>query len=75
MAAKVVTQPEFRSDPPVVFFEGTYNLRSDTGVSYDLDHKTGRFAMIRPADATRAAAAVRIVVNWLDDVRRQTAQK
>jgi serine/threonine protein kinase/dipeptidyl aminopeptidase/acylaminoacyl peptidase len=72
MSAKVTTQPEFRSNPPTVLFDGIYNLRSETGVTYDVDHKTGRFLMLRPAgqEAGAPAARVRVIVNWLDELRR-----
>ncbi|HEX5215102.1 MAG TPA: protein kinase [Vicinamibacterales bacterium] len=68
MVAAVTTKPEFRSNPPQVLFEGIYNLRSDTGMTYDVDSKTGRFAMLRPAGqaAGAAAARVRVVMNWIE---------
>jgi len=72
MVATVTTRTEFRSNPPQLLFEGVYNLRSDTGMSYDVDRITGRFAMLRPAGQTADAPAprVRVVVNWIDEVRR-----
>ena len=72
MVATVTTRTEFRSNPPQLLFEGVYNLRSDTGMSYDVDRTTGRFAMLRPAGQTADAPAprVRVVVNWIDEVRR-----
>ena len=51
-----------------------YNLRTDAGVSYDVDVKTGRFLMIRPADPLRdTPSSVRIVLNWMDLVRHTSA--
>ncbi len=72
MSATVTTQPEFRSNPPTVLFDGVYNLRSETGMTYDIDRKTGRFAMLRPAGQAPGAPAsrVRVIVNWLDEFRR-----
>jgi eukaryotic-like serine/threonine-protein kinase len=66
MSATVAPRPEFRSNPPTVLFDGIYNLRSDTGITYDVDLKTGRFLMLRPAGQTPGAPAarVRVIVNW-----------
>jgi hypothetical protein len=72
MTATVTTSPEFRSNPPAVLFDGVYNLRSETGITYDIDPKTGRFLMLRPAGQAAGApvARVRVVMNWLDEMRR-----
>ncbi len=77
MSAKITTTPAFRSNPPVVLFDGVFNLRSDTGMTYDLDRKSGRFAMLRPAGqaAGAPAARVRVMLNWLQEVRRATKQQ
>jgi len=73
MTARVTTKPEFRSNPPTLLFNGAYNLRSDTGMTYDIDRTTGRFVMLRPAGQTPGgpAARVRLIVNWLDEFRRK----
>ena len=71
MAVSVMTQPEFRSNPPATLFDGVYNLRSDTGISYDIDRTTGRFLMLRPAGQTAdAPPIVRVIVNWTEKIRR-----
>jgi outer membrane protein assembly factor BamB len=74
MSAKVITRPDFRSHPPTVLFDGLFNLRSETGMTYDVDAKTGRFAMLRPAGhaAGAPAARVRVMLNWLEEVKRAT---
>ena len=70
-SAKVTTRPEFRANPPAMLFDGVYNLRSDTGMTYDIDRKTGRFAMLRPSGQTPGARSqVRVMLNWLDSLRR-----
>ena len=76
MSAKVTTRPEFRSDTPTVLFDGVFNLRSETGMTYDIDRKTGRFAMLRPAaqGPGTPSARVRVILNWIEAVR-QAAQK
>ena len=72
MVTAFTAGPEFRSAPPTVLFEGVYNLRSDTGMTYDVDLRTGRFAMLRPAGQTPGAPAarVRVIVNWFDEFTR-----
>jgi hypothetical protein len=72
MVASVVPGPEFRSNPPMLVFEGIYNLRSDTGVSYDIDRTTGRFAMLRQVGqlAGAPAARVRVLMNWIDQLQK-----
>lgn len=74
MSAKVTRRPDFRSHPPTVLFDGLFNLRSETGMTYDVDAKTGRFAMLRPAGhaAGAPAARVRVMLNWLEEVKRAT---
>ena len=60
---------------PVVLFHGVYNLQSETGESYDVDPKTGRFLMIRLADehASDPATVLRVVLNWSAEMRRLVA--
>ena len=71
MSATVTTSQGFRSNPPTLLFEGVYNLRSDTGMTYDVHPKTGRFVMLRPAGQTPGVTnRVRVILNWLDHVRR-----
>ncbi len=53
----VVSREPFRAGTPEKLFDGIYNLRSDTGVSYDVDPRTGRFLMTRLADTTVSARA------------------
>ena len=72
MSAAVTLTPEFRSNPPTVLFDGIYNLRSETGMTYDIDPVTGRFAMLRPAGQTPGGPTprVRLIVNWLEEFKR-----
>jgi len=68
MSAQVETSPSFKSGTPHRLFNGIYNLRSASGVSYAVDPKGGRFLMIRTAEDT--TAQVEVVVNWFDELRR-----
>jgi serine/threonine-protein kinase len=75
MSVAVETRPAFQAGTPKTLFNGTYNLRSNSGVSYDVDPKGGRFLMIRPAEYSTTPAQVRVVVNWFEDLRRLAPMK
>ncbi len=43
----------------------------DSTEIYDINPKTGKFAMLRPAGQAGAPAPrVRVIVNWLEEFRR-----
>jgi eukaryotic-like serine/threonine-protein kinase len=69
MSVAVETRTAFQAGTPRRLFNGIYNLRSNSGVSYDVDPKGGRFLMIRPAEDI-TAPQVRVVVNWDHELRR-----
>jgi serine/threonine protein kinase/Tol biopolymer transport system component len=54
----------FESSPPAQVMAGIYNLRTETGITYDVDPKTDRFLMIRLAGDGAAAHSLRLIVNW-----------
>jgi serine/threonine protein kinase/Tol biopolymer transport system component len=70
MSVDVSTTPSFQSSLPKRLFNGIYNLRNNSGVSYDVDPKGERFLMIRPAANDAASAPIRVVTNWFDELRR-----
>jgi serine/threonine-protein kinase len=74
MHVNVVSGDSFGTDTPAKLFDGVENVRSDTGVSYDVDPKTGRFLMTRSADPTAAPSVttLNVVVNWFEELRRLT---
>ncbi|HWK11698.1 MAG TPA: protein kinase [Vicinamibacterales bacterium] len=74
MQATVAAGESFAAETPTKLFDGLFNLRSDTGVSYDVDPKTGRFLMTRPADLTASASvsSLDVVLNWVEELRRLT---
>lgn len=53
----------FRAGNPRHLFDGLYNSGIESGRSYDVDPRTGRFLLIRPIDADRTDRTVRIVLN------------
>jgi len=66
--------PTFEAGKPVNLFDGIFDLRTSSGVTYDVDPKGGRFLMIRPAEAS-TAPSVMIVLNWFDELRRLVPTK
>ena len=45
-------------------FDALYNLGIESGRSYDVDPKTGRFLIVVPAGDGAASGVVRVVLNW-----------
>ena len=70
MGAAVDASQSFKAGTPQKLFGGTFNLRSNSGVSYDVDPKSGRFLMIRPAEDYAAVAQVQVALNWFGELRR-----
>jgi serine/threonine protein kinase/Tol biopolymer transport system component len=69
MAVAVETRTTFEAKPPVMLFDGVYNLRTDTGISYAVAPKGDRFLMIRLTQEN-AASNVTVVTNWFAELRR-----
>jgi hypothetical protein len=72
MAAAIRTSPAFQAGAPKLLFDGAYNLRVETGITYAVHPKTGKFLMIRPAtaDGSLRPASLRLVLNWLSEQRQ-----
>jgi serine/threonine protein kinase/Tol biopolymer transport system component len=54
----------FQAGKPRPLFDALYNLGIESGRSYDVDPKTGRFLIVVPADGGSTSAVVRVVLNW-----------
>jgi len=74
MSVTCETSPAFHAGAPKELFKGIFDLRSNSGVTYDIDPKSGRFLMIRPAQETSAATQMRMVLNWFEELRRALPQ-
>ena len=61
---------EILAGPPKVMFNEVYDLRSNTGETYDVDPHGGRFLMTRPPKEDSSTAQVRIVLNWFGELQR-----
>jgi serine/threonine-protein kinase len=74
MRVSVSTRGSFQANTPVKLLDGVYNLQADSGFTYDLNRKAGRFLMMRPADAAAASpSTITVVLNWFDEVQRLVA--
>jgi len=54
----------FRAGKAHPLFDALYNLGIESGRSYDVDPKTGRFLTVVPAEGATASGVVRVVLNW-----------
>ena len=70
MAVTCEFSPTFHAGTPKELFKGVFDLRSNSGVTYDVDPKGGRFLMIRPTGGTTEATQTKVVVNWFEEVKR-----
>jgi eukaryotic-like serine/threonine-protein kinase len=66
MAVAVQTAGALVAAKPVLVLRGMYDLQSETGLSYAVDPRTGRFLMLRLSapEASAPRTSFRIVVNW-----------
>jgi hypothetical protein len=64
MAVPIAAGQTFRAGSPRPLFDGIYNSGIQSGRSYHVDPKTGRFLLVRPVSDSRAAGTVRIILNW-----------
>jgi len=51
-------------------FEGVYNSGIESGRSYDVDPKTGRFLLVTPARDRIPTGTIRVILNWDADLPR-----
>ena len=69
MSVTISTRPSFHASTPTNLFGGIFDLRTNTGITYDVDPKGNRFLMIRPVEES-TAPSVMIVLNWFEELRR-----
>jgi eukaryotic-like serine/threonine-protein kinase len=69
MRVPVIAADPFQTGLPVQVFDGVYNLRSDTGVSYTPHPDGTRLLMTRSADVI-SAGSVRVMTRWFDELRK-----
>jgi hypothetical protein len=69
MRVPIVSTDPFEVGLPVQLFDGVYNLRSDTGISYQPHPDGARLLMLRAADVT-ASSSIRVMTGWFEELRR-----
>jgi Tol biopolymer transport system component/tRNA A-37 threonylcarbamoyl transferase component Bud32 len=69
MRVPVAAGDPFQAGLPVLLFDGVYNLRSDTGISYQPHPDGTRLLMTRSADVI-SAGSIRVITGWFDELRK-----
>ena len=72
MAVSIDTRSTFTPKTPTVLFDGVYNLRSDTGISYAVAPTGDRFLMIR-LTGENVTSTMFVVTNWFAELKRLTS--
>jgi serine/threonine-protein kinase len=70
MVAAIEPGSTFRNGSPQLLFDGLYNLRSESNVSYDIDQKSGRFLTIRVAEDAAQMTTIRLALDWTSQLAR-----
>jgi serine/threonine-protein kinase len=63
-AVPIGEAPAFHAGKPQPLFDGIYNSGIESGRSYDVDPKTGRFLLVVPTREPRTTDVIRVVLNW-----------
>ena len=72
--ASIDTSKGFTQTTPRLILRGAYNLRSDTGRTFDVDPTNGRILMVRPVVDQKAKTSVRVVLNWFEELKSKFSQ-
>ncbi len=64
MSATVVAGDAFEASTPAMMFDGAYEMRTDSAVTYSLDAASGRILMIQPVDREASTDAIQVLLNW-----------
>ena len=72
MAVAVQAADALIASKPVLVLRGMYDLQSETGLSYTVEPRTGRFLMLRLSapETSTPRTSFRIVVNWADHLQQ-----
>ena len=68
MAVPIAEGPSLRAGNARPLFDGIYNSGIESGRSYDLDPRTGRFLLVLPFRESLSTGLVRVVLNWDADL-------
>jgi hypothetical protein len=69
MSARVQTSPDFAAQQPEVMFEG--NFVNVFGIEYALFPDGNHFVMIKADEPQSPPAELNVIVNWLEELKRQ----
>ena len=52
-----------------MLFDGIYEMRTDSAVTYSVDTTRSRFMMLRPSEDDMKAEVVSVLLNWGSSLR------
>jgi serine/threonine protein kinase/Tol biopolymer transport system component len=68
-AVPIATRPSIQAGTPKSLFNGVYDFHTNSGETYDVHPKGGRFLLLSPPKEN-ASTQTRIVFNWFGELRR-----
>ncbi len=72
MVVDVQYEPTLTTSVPRVLFRGAFEFGNASGLNYDVSPDSQRFVMIQADDDTEGGAPeIRVVLNWVDELRRR----
>jgi serine/threonine-protein kinase len=75
MVSDIKTTPSFSAAKPRLLFEGDYEGPIASRPNFDISSDGRRFLMLKPVDQGKSTAEVKVVANFVDDVRRRAPAK
>jgi Tol biopolymer transport system component len=70
MVAHVDPGATFQHSTPQLLFDGLFNLRVESGISYSVDPGGKRFLMTRLGDSNVPSTTIRVITNWTTELKR-----
>jgi serine/threonine-protein kinase len=75
MVSEIKTTPSFSAAKARLLFEGDYEGAIASRPNFDISSDGRRFLMLKPVDQEKSTTEVKVMPNWLDEVRRRVATK
>ena len=69
MVVDITTEPTFKAGTPRVLLEGTFLLRNNIGVNYDISLDGQRFLVVQGSDAN--LTQLNVVLNWFEELKQR----
>jgi len=70
MSVEVQTQPTFQAGTPHVLFQGSYSI-----TPYDVAPDSQHFLLVKDKEGQPEAREVRVVLNWVEELKRRVPAK